>query len=192
MSNLSQAANYTPKQRASKIKSYIWRSTPDRDREAIAARALRLHEDDGVPIDESWLVSAAEGGIDVAEILCVVDGVEPVELDGLPFDVSSIQDMRAEVEWVRSRLDAKKVEPCDAPSVGAYSMWAWARRNDQNRRDFYLVFVKALMPTKSKGDADEERRVRESSEDAIALVDRLRRTLKNVVGSVVRERDDSH
>lgn len=182
------------------LKSAVWNALPKSRRKSANERMDALKAQ-GLDLTARWLRLAEENGIDVESYVETpadfvdsdgdADLYEALRLRELLSD-GSRDDVRADVQWVRDHMDIVDTQVDEAPSPGAWSLLKWATENSDNRSDFYMNIWKCLMPAKAKSDVDEERRVRESSEDAIALVDRLRRTLKNVTGSVVRERDDSH
>jgi len=67
-------------------------------------------------------------------------------------------DMRAAVEWVFENLGLDDVQPEDAPSAGAWSMFEVYRVTNERKLEFYTQFAAKLLPTRSQLDIDDARK----------------------------------
>jgi len=70
---------------------------------------------------------------------------------------------REDVEWVYANMGVKSLAftkkrlEADAPSPGAYGLWAWAVKSPANESEFYRNFLAKLLPSKSQIDTDDAR-----------------------------------
>ena len=96
-------------------------------------------------------------------------------------------DIKADLLWAYQALGAKDLKPEDAPSPGAWFVYAAIKDNDLAQKSFITQTITKLLPTKAQMEKDDraedgrkifnliERILRESSNDAPVLSDTERR-----------------
>lgn len=53
--------------------------------------------------------------------------------------------VKTDIEFVYEHMDDDGLQPNDAPSSGAWSLWSWARSTRDTRMDFYCNFAAKLL-----------------------------------------------
>lgn len=107
----------------------------------------------GMPAADAWGVVAAEFPPADAQR---PNGAAPA------VDLRALKGKRAvsvveAATWAFEYLDAGWIKPTDAPSLGAWSLRAWARSSMRARSEFYKMFAsKIVMPPQEKAQQAEE------------------------------------
>lgn len=134
--------------------------------------------------DEEILVGEEENGQEV-EPTELLTREQFLEYEGLEHDV------KADLLWAYKALGATGLRPEDAPSPGAWFVYAATKDNDLARKSFITGPLTKLLPTKAqmeKLDRAEdgrkcfdliERLLREPDEDADVLSDVEKRAVKD-------------
>ncbi len=120
--------------------------------------------------------------------------IEPTELmtreQFLQYDRLE-HDVKADMIWAYWALGAKDLKPEDAPSPGAWFIYATTNDNDLAKKSFITGPVTKLLPTKAQMEKDDraedgrkifnliERLLREPDVDAAVLSDVEKRAVKD-------------
>lgn len=100
-------------------------------------------------------------------------------------------DIKADLLWAYWALGAKDIKPEDAPSPGAWFIYAKTKDNDLAQKSFINQTIPKLLPTKAQMEKDDraedgrkqfdliERLLREPDEDAAVLSDVEKRAVKD-------------
>ena len=75
---------------------------------------------------------------------------------------------REVVLWIFDNIDIKDLEPCHAPSPGAWSFLIQIRKDIALRREFYKSIWPKLLPSKAQIEV-EDRQFDDGREDALIL-----------------------
>lgn len=99
-------------------------------------------------------------------------------------------DIKADLRWAYMALGAKDLKPEDAPSPGAWFIYATTKDNDLAKKSFITGPLTKLLPTKAQMEKDDraedgrkqydliERLLREPDDDAPVLSDVEKRAVK--------------
>lgn len=132
--------------------------------------------------------------MDEEENLIVEPEIEPTELMTREQFLQYNQlehDVKADMIWAYWALGAKDLKPKDAPSPGAWFMYATVKDSDLARKSFITGPVTKLLPTKAQMEKDDraedgrkifnliERLLREPDVDAAVLSDVEKRAVKD-------------
>lgn len=130
-------------------------------------------------VEASWSAMCAQ-----YPPLPVVDEPTPAEPDQprhseaiaaiLERSTESGSDLTGDVNWVYAHLGDAEIAPVDFPSLGAWSLWHWARVN--SNRFFEQLLPKALA-ARQKRETEEaaDRRERERLDDLEQMIDERKR-----------------
>ena len=100
-------------------------------------------------------------------------------------------DVKRDLLWAYKALGAKDLKPEDAPSPGAWFIYATTKDNDLAKKSFITGPLTKLLPTKAQMEKDDraedgrkcfdliERLLREPDEDAAVLSDVEKRAVKD-------------
>jgi len=100
-------------------------------------------------------------------------------------------DIKADLRWAFQALGASDLKPEDAPSPGAWFIYAATKDNDLARKSFITGPLTKLLPSKAQMEKDDraedgrkcfdliERLLREPDEDAAVLSDVEKRAVKD-------------
>lgn len=134
--------------------------------------------------DEEFLIDEEENGqeIEPTELLTREQFLRYNQLE---------HDIQSDLRWAYMALGAKDLKPEDAPSPGAWFIYATTKDNDLAKKSFITGPLTKLLPTKAqmeKLDRAEdgrkcfdliERLLREPDEDAAVLSDVEKRAVKD-------------